>query len=60
MGLSYAGVSSMVRNLPSKQTRKHGEFDPRHPLQMPAWRSSVAQFLGKEEVVGSNPTVGTK
>ena len=52
------GSSSVGRALAFQA--KGREFEPRLPLQICPCSSGVEHFLGKEEVAGSNPAIGSK
>ena len=52
------GSSSVGRALAFQA--KGREFEPRLPLQACPCSSGVEHFLGKEEVAGSNPAIGSK
>ena len=51
------GSSSVGRALAFQA--KGREFEPRLPLQNRPCSSGVEHFLGKEEVAGSNPAIGS-
>ena len=51
------GSSSVGRALAFQA--KGREFEPRLPLQICPCSSGVEHFLGKEEVAGSNPAIGS-
>ena len=51
------GSSSVGRALAFQA--KGREFEPRLPLQACPCSSGVEHFLGKEEVAGSNPAIGS-
>ena len=55
---TICGSSSVGRALAFQA--KGREFEPRLPLQICPCRSGVEHFLGKEEVAGSNPAIGSK
>ena len=52
------GSSSVGRALAFQA--KGREFEPRLPLKIRPCSSGVEHFLGKEEVAGSNPAIGSK
>ena len=55
---NLCGSSSVGRALAFQA--KGREFEPRLPLQIRPCSSGVEHFLGKEEVAGSNPAIGSK
>ena len=54
---TICGSSSVGRALAFQA--KGREFEPRLPLQICPCSSGVEHFLGKEEVAGSNPAIGS-
>ena len=55
---SFCGSSSVDRA--SAFQAEGREFEPRLPLFFCLCSSGVEHFLGKEEVAGSNPAIGSK
>ena len=53
----FCGSSSVDRA--SAFQAEGREFEPRLPLQVCQCSSGVEHFLGKEEVAGSNPAIGS-
>ena len=56
-GDGICGSSSVGRALAFQA--KGREFEPRLPLKSCLCSSGVEHFLGKEEVAGSNPAIGS-
>ena len=55
--LDYAGVAQLAR-ASAFQAEGRG-FEPRFPLQIAHIAQEVEHFLGKEEVTGSTPVMGS-